>query len=135
MSAEGANAAAVRRFFEAANRGDLSEGLLDNDVEVVEESGPDVGTYRGIERAREYFVEFTGHFDEYSFEIEELREDGDHVLALLHERGRGKASGVEVDQRGGWICRFRDGRCLHMRVFLDRVAVLSAWRASEGDRR
>jgi ketosteroid isomerase-like protein len=137
VSPEGANAAAVRRFFDAVNRGDLSETfeLFDTEVEVVEETGPDAGTYRGIERAREYFLEFTGHFDEYRFDVDELRERGDHVLVLTHERGRGKASGVEVDERGGWICRFRDARCVHVRLFLDRDGVRSAWQAMEDDRR
>ena len=42
---------------------------------------------------------FLSSWEDFRPEVEEYREiDGERVLVLLHRRGRGKASGVELAQ-------------------------------------
>jgi ketosteroid isomerase-like protein len=57
------------------------------------------------------------------------------VLYLWHERGRGKRSGVAMDQRGATVVTLRDGRITHLRAYVDRADAfaavgLSAWTAT-----
>jgi ketosteroid isomerase-like protein len=72
--------------------------------------------YRGRDEVVRNFREFTASFEYYRFEIEEVRDaGGDKVMAVLREQARGKASGLEVDRRSGWVTTFRDGRVLSLR--------------------
>jgi ketosteroid isomerase-like protein len=48
--------------------------------------------------------------------VEEL---AGHVLASLHQRGRGRATGAEVDNRFTHVWTLRDGRAITMRSFAD----------------
>jgi ketosteroid isomerase-like protein len=38
----------------------------------------------------------------------------------LGEQARGKASGLNVDRRSGWVATFRDGKALSFEIYLDR---------------
>jgi ketosteroid isomerase-like protein len=62
---------------------------------------------------------------DHSFEIQEVRDLGSEVIALLHERARGKASGVEVDIRPAFVYRFRSDKIVWARAYLDRSKALA----------
>jgi ketosteroid isomerase-like protein len=62
---------------------------------------------------------------DHSFEVEEVRDFGSAVIALLHERARGKASGVEVDIKPAFLHRFRDDKLVWVRAYLDRDQALA----------
>jgi ketosteroid isomerase-like protein len=53
-------------------------------------------------------------------EVEELIQSGDRILALVHWKGRGKGSGVEMEASGAHIWTFRDGRAVRFDVYRDR---------------
>jgi ketosteroid isomerase-like protein len=65
------------------------------------------------------------------WEIEELREGGDWVLALGHIRGQGRHSGVDIDARAGWVARFRKGEVTNFHTYADRADALDAVGLSE----
>ena len=123
------NVEAVRRSWEAFNGGDLDgffAGTAD-DIEFVEDPAfPEGGVYRGRDQIRAYLASFQEAMADHRFEIEELRDLGDRVAALLHETARGTSSGVDVDQHPVFLYEFRDGVIVRVRAFLDRAEGLAA---------
>src|SRR6185437_4263313 len=123
------NVEAVRRAWEAFNRGDLEAFFADAaaDVEFVEDPAfPEAAVFRGREEIRAYLASFQEAMADHRFEIEELRDLGERVLALLHETARGTSSGVDVDQRPVFLYEFRDGSIVRVRAYLDRAQGLAA---------
>ena len=49
-------------------------------------------------------------WEELRVEVLELIEEGDAVMALAVQRGRGRGSGVEISMRLVFLLRFRDDR-------------------------
>jgi hypothetical protein len=101
-----ANAELVQSICAGWERGDFSSAEWAHpEIEYVWADGPTPGTGRGLAGMAEGEREFLSVLDEFSAEVEEYRElDGERVLVLLHVSGRGKASGIEVEQiwlRGG----------------------------------
>jgi ketosteroid isomerase-like protein len=56
----------------------------------------------------------------FRIEAEELIQRGDRILALIHWSGRGKGSGVEIDDRGAHLWTFRDGQVVRYDTYRDR---------------
>jgi ketosteroid isomerase-like protein len=67
-------------------------------------------------------------------EAEEYLEIGDHVVALVSYHGRGKGSGVEINQQGAHVFELRDGKVQRLEIFADRDRAIAAVRAAEGAR-
>src|SRR6185503_11814090 len=94
------NVEVVRRSVEAVAAGDwktVSE-VVDPEIEWIETPGlgPDAAVYRGIEEARAAMGNWTGMWTDYAFEVHEYLDAGDQVVVLVHERGRGRGTGVSV---------------------------------------
>jgi ketosteroid isomerase-like protein len=62
-------------------------------------------------------------------EVEELVQSGDRILALVHWKGRGKGSGIEMEAGGAHIWTFRDGRAVRFDVYRDRDEARAALQA------
>jgi ketosteroid isomerase-like protein len=124
------NVEALRRTIEAVNRGGPDAGLdvYDPEIEFHEDPKfPEAEVYRGREAVLRYFREFGASFESYRFEIESLRDVADDkVIAVLREHVRGKASGLEVDRRSGWVVTFRDGRVLRLEIYLEPADAFEA---------
>jgi ketosteroid isomerase-like protein len=123
------NVEAVRRAWEAFNRGDLDAFFADvaPDVEFEEDPAfPEAAVFRGREEIRTYLAGFQEAMADHRFEIEELRDLGDRVLALVRETARGTSSGADVDQRPAFLYVFRDGLIVRVRAYLDRAEALAA---------
>jgi ketosteroid isomerase-like protein len=123
-----ANVEIVRRGWEAFNRGDPAF-LADfaEDAEFEEDSAfPEAGVFRGTEEIVAYIRGFQEHMRDHRLDVEEVHDLGDQVLVLLHETARGVSSGVDVDQHPAFLFRFRDGRIVRIRAYLDRAEALKA---------
>jgi ketosteroid isomerase-like protein len=72
-----------------------------------------------------------GTWDEYQFELRELIDAGDHVLAVGWHRGRGKGSGVEVSEEIFSVWTLHIGEVVRQRMFRDRIQALEAAGLSE----
>jgi ketosteroid isomerase-like protein len=122
--------AALRAIIEVINeRGsDAGFDLYDPEVEFYEDPRfPQAQVFRGREEVAGYFRRFTASFAHYRFEIEDLRDAGDErVMAVLRESARGKASGVDVERRSGWVFTFRNGKALRLEIYLDPGDALKA---------
>jgi uncharacterized protein len=65
-------------------------------------------------------------WDDFRFEVEELIDAGDKVFAAVQLSGRGKGSGVPVDQHDIHVCTIRDGKVVRIDVHRDRAEALKA---------
>ena len=113
------NAAAVRRFIDQARDDpDAVWGIFDESVEwelAGAVTAPDLAqTWHGPDAVREFFRRWTGAFDEWDYEVEELIERSDTVAVRIHQWGRGKGSGVPVDSRFWQVWTMRDGKAVRV---------------------
>ena len=82
--------------------------------------------YAGASGIREFFHDVAESWESFRFKATDLRDLGDRVLVLGHVRGRGRVSGVEVDDRWAWIVELSAGRAASLRGFLDHREALEA---------
>ena len=123
----------VRELMDRFN-GDDREAVLellseDFVAEVPPSLSAEPDVYEGHEGARRYLQGFDGLLEDVRFEVLELHEEGEQVIAELVLRGRGAASGIEVAQRvavTNWVER---GKIAHMQPFPDLDAARKALRA------
>jgi ketosteroid isomerase-like protein len=118
--------AAVRRFFEAFEGEDKAfRAALHPEIEwyPIEENRTPT---RGIDAALWNRNQWLETWDEHQLDVEEVIEDGDSVVALVHIQARGKASGVEVDVRFYAQMKVRDGKIVYIYDHEDRNAALEA---------
>jgi ketosteroid isomerase-like protein len=79
--------------------------------------GTTVEAYRGAEAVLEWMDEGDDAFDDFAIDLLEVEEIGGHVLASMRQRGRGKASGAEVDHHFTHVWTLRDGRAIRLQSF------------------
>jgi ketosteroid isomerase-like protein len=93
----------------AAQDFDAVRRNFDADIEWHEDpSFPEAGVYRGIEAVGEYARRFRSEFAELRYEMVELFEARDHVIARMRVAGTGKSSGADFDQEAWWVWQFTD---------------------------
>ena len=76
-----------------------------------------VESYRGPEALLEWMDEGDDAFDDFTVDLLEVAELGDHVVVSMRQRGRGKASGAEVDDHITHVWTLRDGRGTRLQSF------------------
>ncbi len=119
---------------EAFNRREGSEfgAFLAEDAEIVPIRAAVEGTtYRGRNAAVFYCAAVEQSWEGLHWEVEEVRDGADWVLALGRIRGRGRGSGVEIDAHGGWLASFKDGVITRFQTFSERGQALEAAGLSE----
>jgi len=111
------NVEVVRRAVEAYVAGDVSatETLLDPEVEWKQVEEP--ATAHGAEGVLQALARWDEVWDELHTEGQEYIDAGDKVLALIRMRGRGKGSGVTVEQSSYLLFTVREGRIVRMHEF------------------
>ena len=80
--------------------GDFGEfgALIDPDLEWVEGGiSPEGGTHYGRDSFFKWAASWTESFDGFRIEPLESLVEGDHVVMVLRQSGRGRASGVEFE--------------------------------------
>jgi ketosteroid isomerase-like protein len=76
-----------------------------------------VEAYRGPEALLEWMDEGDDAFDDFTVDLLEVEELGGRVVASMRQRGRGKASGAEVDNLLTHVWTLRDGRGISLQSF------------------
>lgn len=118
-----ANIEIVRRAVDAFAEGGLgalesATHLYATDVEFHEGAHlPEPGTYRGIDRIREYFRGFVDSFEHYSFEIEAILGKESKVVVVNRQRARARGTIAEVEMRNVWVFTVTDGRISLIEAF------------------
>jgi ketosteroid isomerase-like protein len=121
------NVEVMRAAVEAFNRRDGKgfAAVLADDAEIVPVRAALEGTvYRGPDAATQYCAAVDESWENLGWEVEEIRDGGDWVLALGHIRGEGRGSGAAIDARAGWVARFQDGLITTFRTYPDRADAL-----------
>jgi ketosteroid isomerase-like protein len=111
----------VRRVYEAVARRDAATvlALYDPEVEVDSSRLPEAGLVgmslvRGHEGIRRITRDWNEAWESADDNCEELIDAGQHVIAVVTRRGRGRASGVQVETRRGGIWTIREGKVLRV---------------------
>jgi ketosteroid isomerase-like protein len=77
-----------------------------------------VEAYRGPDALLEWMDEGDDAFDDFSVELLDVEELDGHVLVSMRQRGRGKASGAEVDDHITHVWTLADdGRATRLQSF------------------
>jgi len=128
------NVEIVRAMLDAFDRGDFEASLafLDEDVEWIDPPEvPGAGVHHGRDEVRRWFVRWLGAWESYVAKAEEVIGAGDQVVVVNYERGRGKGSGVEVENRSANVFDLREGKVTRKRPFRTRTEALEAAGLSE----
>jgi uncharacterized protein len=82
--------------------------------------------YAGRDGVFEFFRDMGETWADWGFEVERTRDLDDRVLIIGRQRGRGRASGVEVDSPRGCVLAVRDGAVTELRYFMEPAQALEA---------
>jgi ketosteroid isomerase-like protein len=122
----------VRGAFEAFARGDLDAALELCDPQIVVRDPARTGaTFDGPDGLRRFFEEWLENWEEYRSEPVEFIESGDEIFVRTVQTGRGKLSGIEINQDLFQVFRMRDGKFVEYRLYTDRDDALASMRTSE----
>ena len=81
--------------------------------------------YEGYDGIMQWRAEVGETWDSYRSEAEEFFEGPEVVVVFTQEHGRGKGSGIEVQQRPtALLCRLRTDRVSEIRLYHDRERAL-----------
>ncbi len=122
---------------EAWTAGDV-EATLANFADDLEVSVPpefmNSGTFLGRDGFLEWIGQWNEAWEEISYELEEVVPVGDrHVVAAVRNRGRGRGSGVQVEDVRAWVLELRDDRVSYFSLQLSFEDAIAHAREREAD--
>jgi ketosteroid isomerase-like protein len=125
-----ANLDLVRSIYAAWERGDYSAAEWAHpEIEWVLPDGPAPGSWTGSVGMADGFGDFLSAWEDFRVKAEEFRElDGERVLGLVQQSGRGKTSGLEIGQmrsKGASLFHISGGKVTRLVIYLDRENALA----------
>jgi ketosteroid isomerase-like protein len=118
-----ANLDLVRSIVTAWERGDWSSAeWVHPEIEMVDADGLAPGSWIGLAGIADGTREILSAYDDYRIIAEEYRElDDGRVLVVARRSGRGKTSGMEIEQfgRGALLFHVRDGKVDRLVAYFD----------------
>jgi ketosteroid isomerase-like protein len=118
----------LRDGYRALNRRDLSavRALLHPEIEWEEGPGaPEAGIHRGREAFEAFLQAWLDSFADFRIEPEDIVEDGDRLIALVHQSGTGRTSGIAVEARIAHVWTVRDGMAVRWQSYSSREEALA----------
>jgi ketosteroid isomerase-like protein len=110
----------AREFIDAYNRRDFDAAVkhFDPEIEWVLPAQQQSDSGRGPEAAIRFFEEIDETMEELRLKPQEFIDGGDRVATRLRHQGRGKRSGIEVDEElYHQVATFRNGKIVRMEYF------------------
>jgi len=130
------NVELVRRALEAANVGGVEAALAFYPPDVVFyaiAAWAEDAEYRGHDGVRELNAIFTNAFEDFAWDVLEIRGVGERVLVLTDMTGRIKGSAAAIRERYAVVCSdFRDGTFGEVRFFQNWQQALEATGLADG---
>jgi ketosteroid isomerase-like protein len=119
-----ANVDLVRSIYAAWERGDYrSVGWAHPEIELVIADGPAPGSWTGLAGMAEGWGGLLSAWEEFRGEADEYRElDGEQVLVLTQFSGRGKTSGLDLEQirsKGASLFHLGGGKVTRLVLYFD----------------
>jgi ketosteroid isomerase-like protein len=113
----------VRAIYAAWERGDFSSAAwADPQIEFAFAGGPEPGSWTGLAGMAEGYREWLRAWEDFRAKPEEYRVlDGERVLVLVRNSGRGKTSGLELEEQSvANLFHLRQDKVTRIVVYLDR---------------
>jgi ketosteroid isomerase-like protein len=126
----------VRELAAAWRRGDREAWLAawDDEAEFYPLRAQLEGhAYRGRGGLREFLTEWDEDWEHARFDVNEIRDAGDQVVALAQFQALGRGSGVELDYPIGVVITVRQRRVVYARFYSIASDALEAVGLSEPD--
>jgi ketosteroid isomerase-like protein len=115
------NVEIVRRGYEHFKvTGELRPGIVHPDFVwdmSMFRGWPERQTYPGSEGARQFLADWTESWEDWELQLEELRDVGDRVVAIVRQRGRSKATGLPAEMHFAQVWTLRDGKQFRMEMY------------------
>jgi ketosteroid isomerase-like protein len=119
----------LRRGYSALARRDFDAVFEIVDPEIVirdRPEAPDPGVYHGYEGVVGAFDVSAEMFEQLEFVPEKFVAEGDHVAVAIRLVGRGRESGVPVEDRLTHLWRMREGKAVSLQVYSEMADALDA---------
>jgi ketosteroid isomerase-like protein len=124
------NVETVRQAIEAYRRGELDGllGLAREDFEVyLPPNLPNAGRYVGHDGFLTWLNQWLDAWEDFTIEIKEADPVGArHVVAMVHQSGRGKGSGIPVEMDVAYVWDVKDGELAALQMYASREEALEA---------
>ena len=123
------NVELIRTIYELFRAGDYDGALALHHPEMEvhdRQEAPDPQVYRGREGVVRSLNVSQATFEGLEIVPEEFVDAGDQVVVAFRFQGRGRESGVPIDERLAHLWTIRDGRAVRMSVHSDRDEALQA---------
>jgi ketosteroid isomerase-like protein len=123
------NVEIVRRIYAswAPGSSPADSNLLHPDIEWVNPSyALEPGTRTGVEAFTSITESLHETISDFRMDVERLIDAGGRVVAIATMRGRGGASGVQIERRHGSIWTIRDGQAVRFQWFYEPAEALKA---------
>ena len=125
----------MRIAVDATNRRDLAtlDAIWSEEGEFHSTFAASEGrVFRGRQGIRDYFDTLGDVFDDMRIEIEEITDVGeDRLVVELRVSGRGKGSGVNVEQRNGQVWTILDSKVARIDSYMNSTDAFEAAGLSE----
>jgi ketosteroid isomerase-like protein len=123
----------VRSMYDAYIAGDVERALAHchPDVKADFSVRGDAGVSTGRAALAEAVAEWVGAWNDYGERLEEIRDLGGAVCVVAIQRGRGKGSGLEIENRFASLYEVEDGLITSVTMFDGPEAAVAAARASD----
>jgi ketosteroid isomerase-like protein len=121
----------TRDFIAAYNRRDFDAAMkfFDPEIEWVLPARQSSDSGRGLDAVRRFWDEIDENMDELKLDAREFVDAGDRVATRLRHFGRGKGSGLVIDEElYHQVVTFRDGMMVRIEYFGDWDEALEAAR-------
>jgi ketosteroid isomerase-like protein len=125
------NVELVRRLLEAFGRRDHEHVFDLYDTDIVWEHCDETdlgGVYHGHEGVRTYWRRWLSAWRDLEFEVQDVRDAGEDVVALIHnQRHWGRQSGIETQMPPyGLVFTIQGGKVVRWRFYPDQESALRA---------
>jgi ketosteroid isomerase-like protein len=80
---------------------------------------PEQPLFEGREGMLQFLAEWTASWEDWRLELDAIHESGDKVVAVLHQHGRSRSSGLEVEMAFAQVWTIRDGHYVRMEMYSD----------------
>jgi ketosteroid isomerase-like protein len=113
----------VRSIYGGWTRGDFgSNEWADAEIEFSFAGGPEPESWTGLAAMAAAYRDWLRAWKDFRAEPDEyLVIDDERILVLVHNSGRGRVSGLEIEERSvANLFHVRDGRVTRIVVYLDR---------------
>ncbi|MEA2199477.1 MAG: hypothetical protein QOI89_73 [Solirubrobacteraceae bacterium] len=120
------NVTLVRRLLECFIAGEVLWDALDEAVEIHDHDILDAGEYRGHAGVMRWVEDWGAGLPVVSFDLQELIDAGDVVVAVILLKARGRDSSVDVERQDAIVYQFRHGKVARFDYYNSRQQALEA---------